>query len=169
GEGGGVYTITGAALITNCTFSANVVTYGSGGLGGSPGGGNGNPGTAAGGGIARNTGTLTLANSILAYTSGGANGSGTLLDAGYNISSDSFASLTNSHSINSTDPKLDVIGYNGGYTLTVPLLAGSPAINAGNPTNTPPQDERGYYRNGSPDIGAYEYNGAPLGVTEYPV
>jgi len=39
----------------------------------------------------------------------------------------------------------------------VPLLAGSPAINAGN--NCPTTDQRGFARNGACDIGAYEFGG----------
>src|SRR5204863_82533 len=38
-------------------------------------------------------------------------------------------------------------------------LANSPAIDAGNDANAPPRDQRGYLRNGTSDIGAFEFNG----------
>ena len=36
------------------------------------------------------------------------------------------------------------------------LLAGSPAINAGDPAFAPATDQRGFARDAAPDIGAYE-------------
>ena len=39
------------------------------------------------------------------------------------------------------------------------LLPNSPAINAGNDANAPPRDQRGYLRNGTSDIGAFEFGG----------
>jgi CSLREA domain-containing protein len=63
------------------------------------------------------------------------------------------------------DPKLGALGANGGPTPTQPLLAGSPALDAGNPA-TPGSgdgtcaatDQRGARRPGGPacDMGAYE-------------
>jgi hypothetical protein len=66
-------------------------------------------------------------------------------------------------------PLLGPLAYNGGPTRTHALLPGSPAIDAGNNcvlvengcgTGSPslPNDQRGYGRNGSVDIGAYEVN-----------
>ncbi|MGL5508345.1 MAG: choice-of-anchor Q domain-containing protein, partial [Microcoleaceae cyanobacterium] len=55
------------------------------------------------------------------------------------------------------DAILGPLRNNGGKTLTHVLLEGSPAINAGNTTLK--TDQRDYNRNGTPDIGAYEYLG----------
>jgi CSLREA domain-containing protein len=65
------------------------------------------------------------------------------------------------------DPKLGPLAANGGPTPTLALLAGSPAINAGNPA-TPgsgaaacgPTDQRGVRRSGTCDIGAFETTSA---------
>ena len=57
-------------------------------------------------------------------------------------------------------PQLGTIGDFGGLTPTVPLLAGSPAIDAG--SNCPATDQRGFARNGVCDIGAYEFGGGLL-------
>ena len=58
------------------------------------------------------------------------------------------------------NPQLGTIGNYGGLTPTVPLLAGSPAINAG--SSCPTTDQRGFARNGVCDIGAYEFGGGLL-------
>ena len=58
------------------------------------------------------------------------------------------------------DPLLGTIGDFGGPTPTIPLQAGSPAINAG--SNCPATDQRGFARNGVCDSGAYEFGGGLL-------
>lgn len=62
------------------------------------------------------------------------------------------------------DPMLGPLQDNGGPTPTHELLAGSPAIDAGSPKppktkgfNCHPTDQRGMVRNGTCDIGAYEF------------
>src|SRR5207247_4075922 len=67
-----------------------------------------------------------------------------------------------------TDPMLGPLQDNGGSTFTHELLSGSPAINAGDPSFTPPPDydQRGpgFPRvvNGRIDIGAFEEVQAPI-------
>jgi hypothetical protein len=58
------------------------------------------------------------------------------------------------------NPQLGTLGNYGGPTPTVPLLPGSPAINAG--SNCPATDQRGFARSGVCDIGAYEFGGGLL-------
>ncbi|VAW32475.1 hypothetical protein MNBD_CHLOROFLEXI01-3291 [hydrothermal vent metagenome] len=58
------------------------------------------------------------------------------------------------------NPQLGTLGDFGGLTSTVPLLAGSPAIDAG--SNCPATDQRGFARSGICDIGAYEFGGGLL-------
>lgn len=57
------------------------------------------------------------------------------------------------------DPKIGPLSDNGGPTLTVALLPGSPAIDAGNTALAPATDQRGYPRpfEAAADIGAFEY------------
>jgi predicted outer membrane repeat protein len=58
-----------------------------------------------------------------------------------------------------SDPMLSPLADNGGSTQTMALLAGSPAVNAGDNANCPATDQRGVVRpQGSGcDLGAYEY------------
>jgi hypothetical protein len=57
------------------------------------------------------------------------------------------------------DPKLGLLADNGGPTLTMALLPGSPAIDAGNTFLAPATDQRGFSRPAglAADIGAFEY------------
>ena len=58
------------------------------------------------------------------------------------------------------NPLLDSLGNYGGCTKTMALLPGSPAINSGVvDAQTPVTDQRGYYKDGLRDIGAFEFNG----------
>ena len=58
-----------------------------------------------------------------------------------------------------TDPLLGTLGNYGGFTQTIPLLAGSSAIDTGNDAVCPATDQRGVTRpqGAHCDIGAYEY------------
>jgi hypothetical protein len=60
----------------------------------------------------------------------------------------------------SADPVLGVLGKYGGSTQTLPLLAGSSAIDAGDDSVCPASDQRGMPRpqGGQCDIGAFEYH-----------
>jgi hypothetical protein len=81
---------------------------------------------------------------------------GNLVDAGYNITSDTL--FTESTSKNSTDPQFGPLGLIGGFSGSIPVLAGGPAIDAVPASLSPATDQRGRARpyNGSADIGAYE-------------
>ena len=151
----------GSCRLTNCTFagdSAGAAAGGAGGRGGNGGGSPGSPGT-SGGGI-RTTGGGAV-NTLLAEMGG--NCSGHLIDWGHNLSSDSSCGFTNVGSMNNTDPKLGALADNGGPTLTMALLPGSPAIDAGDTTAAPPTDQRGFPRpaGSAADIGAFEYGSVP--------
>jgi hypothetical protein len=101
---------------------------------------------------------VSLNNTILAYSPSGGNCYGIVTDAGHNISSDGTAGFSDSRSRNDTDPVLGPLGDYGGGQLTLPLLAGSPAIDAGDSNSCPPTDQRGIARpyGGGCDIGAFE-------------
>ncbi|MDH3451910.1 MAG: DUF4347 domain-containing protein, partial [Gammaproteobacteria bacterium] len=144
GDGGGISTSKPVTL-TNSTIAFNTA--------------------ATGGGIALlNPGTVTLLNTILANNTGG-NANTALTSLGNNIDSDGTALIAGAGDLSGTvvtpiDVMLGPLQNNGGLTATHALLAGSPAINAGSATaaGVPTVDQRGYVRDGSPDIGAYEYN-----------
>ena len=157
GLGGGIYSDVYPAMLTNCTVAFNSATAGMGGSGGggSPPGRTGANGTASGA-IQLSAGSL-LINDIVAANSP-SNCSGIVSDLGHNLSSDGSGGFTNS-SLTNTDPKLGLLTHNGGPTLTMALLCGSPAIDAGDTAAAPPTDQRGFPRPAGPaaDIGAYEY------------
>lgn len=155
--GGAVYSASGVLCLTNITLAANVVAGGPGATGTSwP----GSPGAALGANLYVGSGTATLQNTILAYGVGGGNGysSGTLMDAGANLSSDASCNFTSASSHNNIDPKLGPLADNGGLTKTMALLPGSPAIDAGDDTSAPLTDQRGVSRpqGAHTDIGAFE-------------
>jgi len=152
--GGGIYNYGrfGSATLTlnNTTFSGNSALYGGGvhndGISGSA--------------------TVTMRDTIL---NGGQlgdnlyNASGSVSSLGYNLSSDNGGGvLTATGDQINTDPMLGPLQDNGGPTFTHELLSGSPAIDAGDPSFTPPPDYdqrgSGYSRiaNGRVDIGAFE-------------
>ncbi len=101
-----------------------------------------------------NSGTVILDNSILAEHAHG-NVVGPITDSGHNISSDSSTHF--STSLENTDPKLGPLADNGGPTLTMALLDGSPAIDTA-ATNGPSIDQREQSRpyGAGFDIGAVE-------------
>jgi hypothetical protein len=158
--------------MTNLTIASNFVTGGVGGAGGQPGvdgypsiagspGANGTVGAVQGSALANAGGTSLLLNSILsANILTDTNIFGPLIDAGYNISFDGQLSLTNPTSMNGVNPLLGPLAWNGGPTETMALLAGSPAIDAADPSAFPPIDQRGFPRpwGSGPDIGAFEYS-----------
>ena len=174
GNGGGILNYGGALTITNSTLSNNYAADTGGGL---RGGGtitnstiSDNTAGNEGGGILT-VGLLAISNTILKAGTSGANISnngGTVTSYGYNLSSDDGGGFLNAtgDQIN-TDPLLGPLQFNGGSTFTHHPLAGSPAINAGDPNFTPPPfyDQRGadYDRvfNGGLDIGSLEVQPAP--------
>jgi hypothetical protein len=188
GDGGALFNI-GTASLVNCTIAGNRGQGGSGGAGGAGGGGpvhyggNGGNGGSGGSGIGGIDGTCDLTNCTLAWNVGvagsggaggpggtGVNGSGAPGSPGGNGSASGatpcapmFNTLIASNSPGGndtfTDPKLGPLVGNGGPTLTMALLPGSPAIDAGNTLLAPTTDQRGFPRPAllAADIGAFEY------------
>ena len=173
--GGGGIACSGSMAVINSTISGNTVG-----------------GTMPEGGGIRNGGTLTLTNSTLSGNSvpsgqGGAisnagqtmigdtvlnagasggtifNNGGAITSLGYNIASDNGGGvLAGPGDQINTDPMLGPLQDNGGPTFTHALLPGSPAIDAGDPSFTPPPffDQRGpgfnRVANGRIDTGSFE-------------
>jgi hypothetical protein len=105
----------------------------------------------------------TVVNCILAFNSP-SNFCGSLTDAGHNFSSDASIALTGSGSRTNTDPMLGPLANHGGPTLTMALLPGSPAIDAGSAAAAPATDQRGIARPQGPgvDVGAFEFQYIPF-------
>jgi hypothetical protein len=145
-SGGGLFNQGGTVTLDYVTICSNSA--------------NGSPGV--GGGINATNGSLLLLDSIVANNPSGSDfyGSfGAITDGGDNISSDISFPFRATGSMNNTNPKLGLLGNYGGPTQTVPLLAGSPAIDAAGAGGCPATDQRGVSRpNGlACDIGAFEY------------
>lgn len=84
--------------------------------------------------------------------------------SGGNLSDDTsctsyFTQSTDHNNLTSLSSTLGALGYNGGYVPTIPLLAGSPAIDSGVTVTGLTTDARGVARpqGTSYDSGAYEY------------
>ena len=63
------------------------------------------------------------------------------------------------------DPRLGPLANNGGPTQTMALLAGSPALNAGDPAQLGTADQRGVVRTGGVNIGAYQASASAFLIT----
>ncbi len=176
GDGGGVAAIEGSGSIADSTISGNT---------GGRGGGiddqgeslaltsstiSGNTSSGQGGGIYNESATLTMAGTIVANSTGGRDcaGNGSINDHGYNLADDSTCGLSTASPYfdqPNTDPLLGSLANNGGPTMTMFPVAGSPAVGAiPNPTAglCPTTDQRGIpSSSGQPcDIGSV--SGEPL-------
>jgi len=170
GAGGGIFNMAGTVTVTNSTISGNSATGGGGGLLNDDRATivnttiNGNTALSGGGLWNPEAASLNLINTIIA----GSTSSGDC----YNVS---IVGGTNSHNFvqdgscspaASGDPKLGPLQNNGGPTFTHALLAGSPAIDAGDdavvgaPFNlSTDQRDSGFFRKSGShvDIGAFEF------------
>jgi Ca2+-binding RTX toxin-like protein len=116
-----------------------------------------------GGGIYNEEGTIKAKNTIIAGNIASfvpdfvSTPNSTFISGGHNLIGTAITGTIASDIIN-PNPKLGTLQNNGGTTLTMALLPGSPAINAGDNTNPPTTDQRGSDRifDGILDIGAYE-------------
>ncbi|MBK8639911.1 MAG: fibronectin type III domain-containing protein [Chromatiaceae bacterium] len=172
--GGGLYS-TEQATLTNVTFSGNTASYGGGLL-------NladivtltyvtfsGNTAT-SGGGIYSYS-HIFLTNTLLAGNTGGnCSGPGEIHDFSKNLDDETSCNFgTYNGSLSNTVPLLGALGNYGGPTQTIPLLPGSPAIDAGAGTTggCPATDQRGVTRpqGAACDIGAFESQGFTLAKT----
>jgi hypothetical protein len=164
GFGGSIYNQTGVVMVVDATFAGGSVTGGAAGAAGVNGAYSsgtslaGIPGGGGGGNLGHAAGAFVLFNSIVANPVAGGNYAGApITDAGNNISSDATMPLTSATSATNTSPVLGTLANNGGPTLTMALLPGSPAVRAGFTNGAPLVDQRGQPRKSvQNDIGAYE-------------
>ena len=130
GRGGAIYN-RGVGTISNSTLSGNSAIQ-------------------PGGGIYNFTGsTLNIANTIIANSTSGGDFAGTAPT----ISTNNLVEDGSISGASTGDPLLGPLQDNGGPTLTMALLAGSPAIDKTAGTGT---DQRGINRT-TADIGAYSF------------
>ncbi len=188
GAGGGIAISDGSLTIVNSTISGNSAGDTGGGIANYTGGVqvanstiSGNS-AASGGGIynvaGQFGGTIEISNTIFNAGALGENifnNGGMVTSHGYNISSDDGGGLlTGPGDQINTDPLLGPLRDHGGPTLTHMPTRGSPAIDAGDPSFTPPpdHDQRGscFYRVFGPriDVGSVETQPRPQCVTPAP-
>ena len=116
-----------------------------------------------GGGINRRSGSVpTITRSIIAGNSTDTTDQdvrGNFISGGYNLVQDRSATTgyLASDLPEDTDPLLGDLMDNGGGLLTMALLPGSPAIDAGGVAPSGETDQRGAVITGLRDIGAYEF------------
>jgi hypothetical protein len=177
-NGGGIYINYGPATLTNCTISGNSAAGSGGGLQFYSGmvtinsctvTGN-SSGSYGGGFYAETNSTATLTNTIVAGNSatdgdddihGNASGTYNLIGTG---GSGGLSNGVDGNLVGVSNPDLGPLDDYGGPTETIPLLPGSPAINAGTSSGAPVEDQRGLGRYGSVDIGSFESQGFTFSV-----
>src|SRR5438132_8088858 len=143
GGGGGIANdlLDAIATLTNVTIADNSASPGSGG------------------GF-YNLGGATFRYVIVANGPSGDNcaGSGTLTSQGHNLDSGNTCGFAGPGDLVNMDPLLGPLQDNGGPTPTQALLPGSPSLDAGDNTNAPATDQRGFSRvaDGTIDIGTFE-------------
>jgi hypothetical protein len=145
GKGGGFLVDSSASVnLRNCTAANNTAAGGAGGRGGDGGGGwDGSAGFEYDGEL---------------Y--------GRLSSSGYNlISNTAFGGGFDATDLLNVNPRLGSLQDNGGPTKTMALLAGSPALNAGNPNQLGTADQRGVMRSGGVNIGAYQASATAFALT----
>ena len=161
-QGAGLYNV-GSAFVQNCTFSGNndlPGTGGAAGVGASPFGKNGKAG-ATGDGRGANLfhtggGTVRVANSLLDNPIGGLSVAGDIDDLGGNLCSDSSLVIKGLKSQNGVIINLLSLTNRGGFTPTMALNLGNPAVGIANPAYTLATDQRGVPRPTPASSGAFE-------------
>jgi hypothetical protein len=144
-RGAALMSFSSAFVVANCTFAQNGSWAVLGGT----------------------SGPVRLVNTILAFN--GTNNCSGVTDAGHNISTDASGNFSHPSSLQNTDPLLGPLTDNGGPTLCMEPLLGSPAIDTGDRVACPAVDQRGLarpYAYGC-DIGAVESTHIPNNPGEF--
>jgi CSLREA domain-containing protein len=108
-------------------------------------------------------GNGSISNSIIADNPGGDCGFVGTFASDHNLDSDNTCGFTSPGDLPGVAPLLGPLANNGGPTDTQALLAGSPAIDAGNNATCLATDQRGVTRPQGPacDMGAFEASATP--------
>jgi hypothetical protein len=147
-RGGGIWNEDDTLAVTNCTLSGNSASVDGGGI--------------------WNSGGLNSRNTIIAgnKASNAPDLVGNLGSQGYNLIGTTLGgSGFDSTDLLNVDPLLGPLQDNGGPTQTMALLAGSPALNAGDPAELGVPDQRGVVRSGGVNIGAYQASASAFVLT----
>ena len=124
--------------------------------------------------------TVSLVNTIVDDAVDGAitsNGANTFRDtavtgavAGDRLGVDAEQLFALTSEIGTSDVRSGVLADNGGPTQTIALLndPANPALNAADPADAPPFDQRGFPRDATPDIGAFELGAGQLAPPPLP-
>jgi beta-glucanase (GH16 family) len=149
-HGGGLFHTDGTVTVVSSTITANTA----------PGG---NAGGAFFGSFGALNGAASLSGSIISGNSGDEcivfyGGPFAMQSLGFNVLSDGTCGVAAATDKVVADALLGQLADNGGPTLTHALLAGSPAIDVGDPASTLATDQRGVTRpqGAAPDAGAFE-------------
>ena len=182
--GGAIFSYWTSALalaVANSTFYGNSAGYYGGAfylLGDETGAGSGqirnttfvgNTGSMGGGAYFLAGGSLTINNNLIARGSTGSScymdtlNSNSTLAGSSNLADDDGCPAP--VFTQATSLRLGALGNYSGATQTIPLLPGSPAIEAGDGATCPASDQRGMARVGACDIGAFESQGFSLAVS----
>ena len=172
-SGGGVMNMGGVLNLINCTFATDTVSTDGGGVANLAGGlatvtdctfSNETAGSSGGGMF--NAGTATLTNTIVAgntsstsKTASDIGGTSNVSGTNNLIGTGGSGGLTigqNGNIVGVASPGLGGLANYGGPTLTMALLAGSPAIGKGTAVNGVTTDQRGLIRGKIVDIGAFQ-------------
>lgn len=167
GQGGGIY-VQGNSGNTIADFQHLTISENNAGF--------------EGGGVRGGNTNLTFTSSIIANNTANnpfgnkqncadnqayqANPGSYFSDGGNNLEFPAIGNTTNngygttSGSLNTIDPLLGGLALNGGFTPTMSILAGSAAIDGG--ANCLAEDQRGFPRVGTCDIGAFEFGASVL-------
>ena len=168
--GGAIYNFNGMVTIANATFVQNSSTFGGGAIftsGTTPITNITNATIAnnadTGGGTAGGVYSLSFSGSATTYKNSIISANTSTNNPGsadvYGANTDGGGNLVGG------SPNLGPIAWLGGNTPTLPLLPGSPAIDAGTASGAPTTDQRGVSRVGAADIGAFEYDHKYYAVT----
>jgi hypothetical protein len=165
-QGAGLFNSGGTVTVVNTTIAGNAQV--AGGDASSNGSGIENLGTSivlqnvtiagnTGSAAINNIATINATNTIVSNGASG-NCSGTITSLGHNLESADECGFHAAGDLSGRDPLLGPLADNGGPTDTEALLAGSPAIDAGDPLACPGTDQRGVARpqGAACDIGAFE-------------
>ncbi len=159
-RGGAIFNSNSVVLVS-CTIATNNAIGGAGGISSFV-DNKGSTGVSQGGNIyQQNPGQVQMHNTILAKGTNGSNYAGTVIDDGYNLSSDTTPVFTaGSGSRNNLNARLASLANNvAGISPTMALLSGSAAIDNGDPSFCLAIDQRGVARpqGNACDIGAFEF------------
>ncbi len=162
--GGGLHSRSGSVFLMNVTVASNSVV---------PGVAFGQEyGASAGANLGNESAMLSLRNSLVAYPGVKSNAWGSMIDGGFNISSDGSCQFSSGASFNFTDPKLGGMADNGGPTFTMMPAADSAALDFASGQGAPTTDQRGAtrpfgagYDAGAVERGAQIISSTALAVT----